>query len=247
VSTLRGLEDIAIGGGVDLVFGLAGKVLGTNESHALFGLDVYGGARIVGDWFSLVRADGEARQDFETNRWRDLFATFEWTNVWIMGSRSVAEITTRFSAGWETTVPFQLTLGGPWGLAGYAPDRFPGGSRLAVRVENRHRLTTVGRMFDLGSAAFVDVGQMWANDAAFGVNSGVKASAGLGLRLASPTGSRTTYRLQAAVPMEAGVSASGVVFTLLIERLLRLESGRTDAQLDRSRDLPSRYGGFHLR
>ncbi|MGD8865989.1 MAG: BamA/TamA family outer membrane protein [Gemmatimonadales bacterium] len=247
VSTLRGLEDLAIGGTSNIVVGLAEKALGADDSHVLLGVDLYGGARVVGDWFSLLRIDGEALRDFDTDRWRDVFAAVEWTNLWIINSRSVAEVTARFRSGWETTVPFQLTLGGPWGLAGYAPDRYPGGARLAVRAENRYRLTTVGRLLDLGSTVFLDVGRMWANDAAFGVNSGLRASVGLGVRLASPTGSRTTYRLQTAFPIEAGVSARDIVFTLQIDRLFGLESGPTDAQLDRSRDLAVRYGGYHLR
>jgi hypothetical protein len=247
VSTLLGEEDIAIGGKADVMLGLAGKVFGTTDSHLLVGLDLYGGARVVGNWFSLLRFDGEVRQDHEARRWRDAFAAVEWTNLWLLGSRNATQITTRFSGGWETSVPFQLTLGGPWGLVGYAPDRFPGGARLSVSAENRHRLTTVGRLVDLGSTVFFDVGRMWANDAAFGVNSGLRASAGLGVRLASPTGSRTTYRLQAAMPFESGVGTREIVFTLQIERLLRLESGPTDVQLGRSRDLAVRSAGFHLR
>lgn len=247
VSTLRGLEDIAIGGGADMVVGMAGKAFGTNDSHVLVGLDFYGGIRVVGDWFSLLRLDGEARQDVGESRWRDVYAAVEWRNLWMISSRSVAEVTTRFRAGWDATVPFQLTLGGPWGLAGYAPDRFPGGARLAVRVVNRHRLATIGRLLDVGSTAFLDFGRMWANEAAFGVDSGLRASAGFGLRFASPTGSRTTYRLQAAIPIDTGVSARGIVFTLEIDRPLRLESGPTDRQLDRSRDLAVRYAGYHLR
>jgi hypothetical protein len=247
VSTLRGEEDIAIGGTADVTVGFAGNAFGTRDSHLLVGLDLYSGVRVRGDWFSLLRFDGEARQDHEAHRWRDVFAAVEWTNFWFVGSRNVSQVTARFSGGWETTVPFQLTLGGPWGLVGYAPDRFPGGARLAVSVENRHRLTTVGRLLDLGSTVFFDVGRMWANDAPFGVSSGLRASAGLGLRVASPTGSRTTYRLQAAMPIEGGVSAREIVFTLQIDRLLRLERGRTDVQLGRSRDLAVRSAGFQLR
>jgi hypothetical protein len=247
VSTLGGEEDVAIGGTADVTLGLAGKVFGTSDSHLLIGLDLYSGVRVRGNWFSLLRFDGEARQDHEARRWRDVFAAVEWTNFWLLGSRNVSQISARFSGGWETTVPFQLTLGGPWGLVGYAPDRFPGGARLAVSLENRHRLTTIGRLFDLGSTVFIDMGRMWANDAAFGASSGLRASAGLGLRVASPTGSRTTYRLQAAMPIERGVDARAIVFTLQIDRLLRLERGPTDVQLGRSRDLAVRSAGFHLR
>lgn len=236
VSTLRSEEDIAIGATIDLVVGLAAKALGTTDAHLLLGADLYGGARVRGNWFSLVRMNGEARRDYDARRWRDIFAAVEWTNFWFLNSRNITEIAGRFSAGWETSVPFQLTLGGPWGLVGYAADRYPGGARLALSVENRHNLTSLARLVDVGSAVFFDVGQIWANDAVFGVDSGLRASAGLGLRLATPTGSQTTYRLQAAMPIEAGVSASDIVFTLRVDRLLRVESRPTDLQLDRSRD-----------
>jgi hypothetical protein len=49
------------------------------------------------------------------------------------------------------------------------------------------------------------------------------------------------------MPFESGVGTREIVFTLQIERLLRLESGPTDVQLGRSRDLAVRSAGFHLR
>jgi hypothetical protein len=247
VSTLRSREDIAIGGAADVILGLAGKAFGTTDSHLLIGVDLYSGARVRGNWYSLLRMNGEVRQDFDAQAWRDAFATLEWTNFLLMGSSGVIEVTARFSGGWETSVPFQLTLGGPWGLTGYAPDRFPGGARLAVSVENRYHLFEVGKLLDLGSAAFVEAGEMWANGAVFGVDSGLQASAGLGLRLATPTGSRTTYRLQAGVPFESGVGLNDVVFTLRIDRLLRLEDRPTDPQLARSRDPAIRSAGRYFK
>jgi hypothetical protein len=247
VSTLRSREDVAIGGSADVILGLAGKAFGTTDSHLLIGVDLYSGARIRGDWFSLLRMNGEVRQDFDAQEWRDAFATLEWTNFFLMGSSGVTEVTARFSGGWETSVPFQLTLGGPWGLTGFAPDRFPGGARLAVSIENRYHLFEIGKLLDLGSAAFVEAGEMWANGAAFGVDSGLQASAGLGLRLATPTGSRTTYRLQAGVPITSGVGLNDVVFTLRIDRLLRLEDRPTDPQVARSRDPAIRSAGRYFK
>ncbi len=88
---------------------------------------------------------------------------------------------------------------------------------------------------------------MWANGAVFGVDSGLQASAGLGLRLATPAGSRTTYRLQAGVPFESGVGLNDVVFTLRIDRLLRLEDRPTDPQLARSRDPAIRSAGRYFK
>jgi hypothetical protein len=247
VSTLRATEDIALGASADLVLGVAVPRLGSSDSHLLVALDLYGGSRVRGNWFSVVRLNGEARRDYEARRWYDIFSALQWTNFWLVNSRSTTEITARVSAGWETTVPFQLTLGGPWGLAGYAVDRFPGGARVALRVENRYNLTTVGKLFDLASALFFDVGRMWANGAVFGENSGWRASAGAGLRIATPAGSRTTYRLQVGVPLESGIGLDDLVFELRVDRLLRLEERPVDLQLARSRDVGVRSATRYLK
>jgi outer membrane protein assembly factor BamA len=153
-----------------------------------------------------------------------------------VNSRSTNEITASYSAGWETTVPFQLTLGGPYKLGGYAPDRYPGGARAVLRVENRYRLGNVGGLFDFGSVVFADLGKMWSNGALFGVDSGLRASAGIGLRIATPAGSRQTYRLQLGIPLAGGVRLDDLVLSLSIDRLLRIETESIDPQLARSRD-----------
>jgi hypothetical protein len=236
VSTLGAIEDIALGASADLLVGWAPNWLGMNGSYALAGLDLYGGSRVRGNFFSVVRLNGEARFDIDYDEWRDMFAAVQLTNFWIVNSRSTNEITASYSAGWRTTVPFQLTLGGAYRLGGYAPDRFPGGARAVLRVENRYRLGAVGGLFDFGSVVFADVGKMWSNGVPFGVDSGLRASLGIGLRLATPVGSRQTYRLQLGIPLERRVSLNDLVLSFSIDRLLRVESESLDPQLARSRD-----------
>lgn len=247
VSTLQATEDMAIGATADLVLGLASSAFGSSDDHVLAGLDLYGGARVRGNWFSLMRASLEARRDYRQRTWRDMFGALQWTNIWLLGPGRTVTLEGRWSAGWEATVPFQLTLGGPWGLAGFAPHRFPGGARAVVRLENRYFLGSLGRMMDLGFTAFVDGGRMWANQALFGVNSGLRGSAGVGLLIATPAGSRFAYRLQAALPIDSRTSLSDVVVSLRIEGPLRLESAAVDPQLLRSRDvaLPTAAGYLH--
>jgi hypothetical protein len=247
VSTLQATEDMAIGATADLVLGLASSAFGSSDDHVLAGLDLYGGARVRGNWFSLMRASLEARRDYRQRTWRDMFGALQWTNIWLLGPGRTVTLEGRWSAGWEATVPFQLTLGGPWGLAGFAPHRFPGGARAVVRLENRYFLGSLGRMMDLGFTAFVDGGRMWANQALFGVNSGLRGSAGFGLLIATPAGSRFAYRLQAALPIDSRTSLSDVVVSLRIEGPLRLESAAVDPQLLRSRDvaLPTAAGYLH--
>jgi hypothetical protein len=247
MSSLQAKEDLAVGASADMVAGLAARGFGSSDSHVLLALDLYGGSRVRADWFSLARANIEARRDYEGREWRDIFATFRWTNLWKVNSRRTVVLEGLWSAGWEASVPFQLTLGGPWGLAGFAPHRYPGGARAVVRLEDRYTLTSVGRLFDLGSSLFVDAGSMWANGALFGVNSDLRASVGVALLLATPTGSDITYRLQAAAPIDGGTRFDDLILSFRIDRVLRLDSQRLDTQLGRSRDVALPTAARHLK
>jgi hypothetical protein len=95
--------------------------------------------------------------------------------------------------------------------------------------------------------AFAELGEMWAKEALSGVDSGLRASAGFGLRLATPAGSRTSYRLQAAMPVQAGVRWDDVIFSFRIDTAVRLEERPVDVQLGRSRDLAFRSAAPHVR
>ena len=237
VATLGAVEDIALGASLDALVGAAPEWFGMTDSYLIFGLDLYGASRVRGNWFSVVWAGGEARQDYRSGEWHDMFAAVHWTNFWIVNTRSTNEIAFSYSSGWQTTVPFQLTLGGPYKLGGYTLDRFPGGERVTLRVENRYTITKIGRLIDIGSLVFADMGQMWSNGALFGDNSGFRASAGVGLRFAAPAGSRQTYRLQLGVPLDGGIRFNELVVSFSIDRQLRLEGRGADPQLARSRDI----------
>jgi hypothetical protein len=237
VITLRGVEDIPLGGAIDLLAGVAPQWFGTSDSHMLLGLDLYGGSRVWGSWYSILRANGEAWNDLDTGGWRDVLTTAEWNNFWIMNSTFTSEVKASFSAGWRTTVPFQLTLGGPEKIAGYTFDRFPGGLRFAARVESRQNLTRLGRLMDLGSFVNLDVGQMWANGALFGVDSDLRGSVGIGIRFAAPSGSRQAYRLTIGIPFERDLQFRNLVFSFSLDRLLQIEGRQPlDPQVFRSRD-----------
>lgn len=108
------------------------------------------------------------------------------------------------AGGWDNARPFQLTLGGPFGVRGYDRLDLPAARRLVVNVEDRIRLGSVGDLFDAGLAVFVDAGAGWHGGAPFGTDSGLRAAAGAGLRFALPSGARQVVRLDLAVPLHAG-------------------------------------------
>ncbi len=67
----------------------------------------------------------------------------------------------------------------------------------------------------------------------------------MGLRLSTPTKSRTTYQLELATPLGAG--EEGLIFRLRIGRIGRIERRPPDLQLERSRDPALRNALVNLR
>lgn len=247
LSTLDATEDIPIGVATDLVIGLAAPALGTNDSHALIALDSFAGGRVGERWLTQFRGTLEGRRDYESDDWRDVFGAFEWSNFWLWSGGNTLEVSLRAAAARDPTIPFQLTLGGPAGLRGYEGHRYPGGARVVASLEDRSHIWSAGGLFDLGTAVFVDAGAMWSGDAPFGMDSGLRASGGAGIRVATPGGSRSSYRLDLAVPFQAGTRLEDVVLTFRVQRPIRFESGAGDPQLERSRDFALRTASRFLK
>ena len=235
-TTLQGEEDIALGAAADVVVGLAAREFGSVDSHIFGALDLYAGVKPVSEWFSMLRGILEGRRNYADDRWENIFAAAQWTNIWLLGSQTI-ELTGRFGAGWQTTVPFQLTLGGQHLIEGYTINRFPGGMRAAVRLEDRSNWFRLGSVIDVGTVVFVDAGRMWSNGAAFGTDSGFRSSIGAGLRLAVPPGTRQTYRLDFGFPIDSGFSFSNLVISFSTRSPLRLDVRNIQPQLQRSRDV----------
>ena len=108
------------------------------------------------------------------------------------------------AGGWDNSIPFQLTLGGPGGVRGYSREDLPLGRRLVAHMEDRIALGTLPGLFDLGLTFFADVGAGWNGGVPFGADAGLKAAAGAGLRIALPPGARQVVRVDVAVPLQAG-------------------------------------------
>ncbi len=106
--------------------------------------------------------------------------------------------------GWDNSLPFQLTLGGPSGVRGYSREDLPVGRRLVAHMEDRIVLGSFPGLFDLGLTLFADVGAGWHGRVPFGTDTGLKGAVGAGLRLALPPGARQVVRLDVAAPLHAG-------------------------------------------
>jgi hypothetical protein len=136
------------------------------------------------------------------------------------------------SGGWETTLPYQLALGGREGVRSLDEDRYPGGRMLRFVLEDRIVLPWPPETADLGLTFFGDLGRAWPGDVPYGVDSGWQAALGFGLRIGLPRGSRHIYRTDIAFPV--GRTHGGPIFRVTFE-LNKLRSGFVTPDVVRSR------------
>jgi hypothetical protein len=238
--SMRGQQDIRLGGEAGLTLSRSLSSLeADNDLTTTFTL--YTGMEL-GRTLLAARGRFDVRRDFEgpahLSEWEDVFAEGDvlayWQPRWL--GRHTLFLRAAGTGGWNTRTPFQLTLGGDRNLRGYRYDRFPGGQRLLFTLEDRMywgwpRPETL----DVGSTVFLDAGHMWPGDAPYGQNSGWRASAGFGLRASFPAGSRTTYRIDVALPIQPGANARDMRLMISVGEVLGLGAPFEDVQLNRSR------------
>jgi hypothetical protein len=204
--------------GVDAVHALEDVREGV-EAGIVVGKSLFGSAGLQRDWFAagefaagaeflralaFLRGKVEGRYLLADRRWDGVLGEGQalvYTNV---SRRGVFVLSVSGAGGWNTRTPFQLRLGGPAGIRGYGMNALPVGRRIVLQGEHRYFVGTLLGAADVGTAAFVDVGRGWVGDAVFGEDTGLRASVGGGLRIAAPRGSRRTYRIDIAVPLDHG-------------------------------------------
>ena len=207
--------------GPNWVFNSEWKVEGARS----FG--VGGAERALGD-------DGRGSSD--ERAFRDILGEFGAYFYWHPAQNGRHTLVAGLSGagGWRSTLPFQLTLGGPYGIRGYDREDFPAAQRLVFNLEDRIRLDgPFADLFDLGLALFMDVGAGWSGDVPFGTDSGPRTSAGAGIRVALPAGARQVWRLDVAAPLDC--RSSGCVQFRAGADLVSLLTGFDDWQVRRSR------------
>lgn len=240
LDSMRGEQDVGLGAEVGLSAGRSLRALAADDDMA--GTLSFYTAAEVGRFLIAGRARVDARRAFDAApdepEWQDVYGDAEVIAYWKRSQRANHTFVLRSIAtgGWNTRTPFQLTLGGDRGLRGYRDNRFPGGRRIVVTAEDRMYWGWPRRdLLDLGSTLFVDAGRIFPGDAPYGADSGWRATAGFGLRASFPAGSRTTYRLDVAVPIRPGTGPGDLRLILSVGELIGLNSIFGDRQLERSR------------
>ena len=243
LDALLGAQDVPVGAEAALVLGRSIPVLRSrtvSDDSDFFGrIRVFGGLA-PGRWVlaSAISIEGRQILGGTENGWKDVLGEVDLYSYWRPTETSRHTLFARVSGagGWSMTGPFQLTLGGTSAMRGYSVDDLPGGRRLIATLEDRIYLGSPGGDFmDLGMTAFIDVGSIWAGEAPFGADSGLLATAGAGLRIGVPSGTRGVTRVDIAFPLNGPDAFSGPTFRITRSETLGLRRGVEDRQLNRSR------------
>ena len=239
LDALRGQQDVPLG--ADVTIALARSLPALERGNDLVGtLKLYTGID-AGISLFAARMRVDARRDFDapgtSREWEDVYAEADLLNY--IKPRSMARHTFVLHAAaagaWNTTTPFQLTLGGEHNLRGYRYDRFPGGRRAIFTGEDRFYIGwPLHDVVDLGATFFADVGRIWPGDVPFGRDSGWRTTVGAGLRGSFPAGSRSSFRVDFATPLDGGFAFKNFRVILSASELLSLNAA-DDFQLLRSR------------
>jgi hypothetical protein len=101
----------------------------------------------------------------------------------------------------RSLLPVQLALGDrEGGMLGYHASSLAGAKRNIARAELRWSGEAIVRNADVGFATFTQVGSVWAGDAPYG-STATRATVGVSILAAYPTGSKRVYRADFGFPL----------------------------------------------
>ncbi|MCJ7628645.1 MAG: outer membrane protein assembly factor [Longimicrobiales bacterium] len=244
LDALRGIQDVGVGTEVFLGLGKAWR--GLQEGGSLSSQDLHAQSSVFAGgawdgWVLNAQASVEGRyggaQGGGGAGWKDTFAEAALLLYWQPKGERFHTLLLRVSAdgGWAVETPFQLTLGGRTALRGYRGEEYPGAHRLLMTLEDRIYLPSPSPgLFDLGLAFFLDVGNMWAGEAPFGMNSGWVGSIGGGVRLALPPSTTNVLRVDLALPLGRKAQLNDLILRISLQELLGILPGLRDRQILRS-------------
>jgi len=204
VDAVHGIEDVPEGAEAGIVLGKSLFGGGGLQHDWFAAAEILSGAELNGSTLVFVHGKVEGRYLTAAGRWDGVLTDAQvlWYDI---GPRSTAVIGVEGAAGWQTRTPFQLLLAGSSGIRGYGDQALPVGRRVVIHAEERYFLGGAFGFADVGAALFAEGARGWAGDAAFGESTGFLGTVGVGLRVAAPRGSRRTYRLDLAFPLNRGL------------------------------------------
>lgn len=198
---LTAAQDVRLGFQFGTLLGRSLTILGTTDDDFLLAADMFvgaGGERT----YMRVNLRAEGRQNYDSNRWDGILGSGGLALYRRTADRHTLVTNVDWSGGWRQRIPFQLSLGDDrGGVRGYRRSRLTGARRAVARIEDRWYLGRFLNQADIGLSFFTDAGRLWAGDAPYGVNTGLRFGAGFGVLAAVPPGSKRMWRVDFGFPL----------------------------------------------
>jgi hypothetical protein len=131
---------------------------------------------------------------------------------WVTSPHTLLHVRGTFDTGYRLDLDHYFELGGDNGLRGY-PLRYQQGSRRAIaKIEERvYTKWSLWRLFDIGGAAFFDIGRTGGTNPIDAPQLGWLKDAGVGLRLGNSRSSLgNVIHIDLAMPIGAPTDVSGL-------------------------------------
>jgi hypothetical protein len=197
-NTLTGTEDLPSGLQAGVLVGRGFQPAGERDLYLATSL--FAGHATTSSFLG-AQLELETRRTDSAGRFDDVIASGR--GAWYLkhSETSTLVLSDELSAGWRAQLPLQLTFGSyDGGLRGYRGTWLAGARRNVVRAEQRWVLGSPFHRADIGFAGFADGGTLWAGDAPYGRTVPFRASVGVSVLAAFPSGSKRLLRADFAVP-----------------------------------------------
>jgi hypothetical protein len=208
-------EDLHIGARVSARLGYSSAAAGSSATGLHFVAAASNGSRMGENGTLLYGAEFGGRLISGTPE-NMLFSTFA-NYHWRQSEKRLLYVGLDVTLGDNLDVDNPVLLGGDSGLRGYPLRYQTGSSRALLTIEQRWYTDWYPfRLFRVGAAAFIDVGQSWGYSPIGAESLGLLRDVGVGLRLGNPrSGVGRMLHIDLAFPLDGGSDIRGT--QLLIE------------------------------
>lgn len=201
LDALRGVHDVPMGVQIGGLVGRGMPLFGATTNDVLVAGEMYVGLGNPRRTYRL-QFQSEARRMLGTSNWDGMVTSGRVARHSRVTDDRTRVIAVEWSGAHRVRVPHALTLETPeGGMRGYRGATSVGARRVIGRIDESMYVGSPFAFGDLGLAAFVDAGKIWAGDLPYGTTTDVRGAAGISVLLAIPMRSTRTWRLEYAMPL----------------------------------------------
>jgi hypothetical protein len=201
LDALRGVHDVPMGVQIGGLVGRGVSLFGANSDDLLVAGEMYVGIGNPRRTYRL-QFQSEAQRTFGQKDWEGMVTSGRVARHSRVTDTRTRVIAVEWSGAHRVRVPHSLTLEAPeGGIRGYRGATSIGARRVIGRIDESVYVGSPFEFGDLGLAAFVDAGKIWAGDMPYGITTDVRGAAGVSVLLAIPMRSTRTWRLEYAMPL----------------------------------------------